>query len=135
MNISISTYRRIVHVWQMLRITYGLLFLVVGVDKFFNLVVDWGKYVSPFILEVLPPDLPPLLMIVGVIEIVIGLLIFSKATRAGAYAAATFLAVIIVNLLSMGTYLDIAARDTVMAIGALALACLTTIKHEIISDN
>jgi uncharacterized membrane protein YphA (DoxX/SURF4 family) len=135
MNISMSTYRKFMNVWQMLRITYGLLFLVVGVDKFFNLIVDWGKYVSPLVLDVLPPDLPPLLMIVGVIEILIGLLIFSKATRLGAYAAVVFLAVVIVNLLSMGTYFDIAARDAIMAVGALALACLTTIKHEIISDN
>lgn len=135
MNISMSTYRKLVHVWQMLRFTYGLLFLVIGVDKFFNLIVEWSKYVSPLILEIVPPDLPPLLMIVGIIEISIGLLIFSKATRLGACAAATFLALVVVNLLSMGTYLDIAARDAVMAIGALALVCLTTIKHEIISDN
>lgn len=136
MNISIATYRKIAHVWQMLRIAYGLLFLAMGVDKFFNLLVKWETYINPLIASIIPPDLSAFLMLLGIIEIVIGLLIFSKAIRLGSYAAFFYLALVIINLLSMNMqYLALAAQDIIIDIGALALARLTTIKQEILSEN
>lgn len=108
----------------LLKYTYGLVFIVAGADKFINLVTQWTKYVSPFVLNILPVSLAHLIMAVGILEIVIGILILSPKTRIGAYLAAVWLLIIVANLLSMGMYFDIAVRDVVMAVGAIALAWL-----------
>ena len=65
------------------------------------------------------------IQLVGIIEVIIGLLIASRWTRLGAYSAATWLFLIVLNLLSLGTYYDIAVRDIVMAVGAIVLARLS----------
>jgi hypothetical protein len=66
--------------------------------------------------------------IVGVIEIVAGIVVLSRFTRFGAYLVSAWLAAIGVNLLTTGTYLDVAVRDIVMAIGAFTLAKLTELR-------
>lgn len=107
---------------RMLMVTYGLLFIIAGADKFMNLVTEWSKYVSPYLTQFI--GLEHLIIAVGIIEIAIGILVFIKP-RVGAYCVATWLVLIVLNLLTLKTYRDIAVRDLVMAVGAIALANLS----------
>jgi uncharacterized membrane protein YphA (DoxX/SURF4 family) len=111
--------------WHLLRWTYGLVPIVAGADKFTNILTDWTKYLSPVARDILPFSPSTFMMIVGVIEIVAGLLVLSRYTRFGAYLVSAWLVGIAINLVTTGTYFDIAVRDTVMAIGAFALAKLS----------
>lgn len=124
MNISQVGQHAVVRSWWLLKVTYGLLFVVAGADKFLNLVTMWSKYVSSLVLQFIPLDVSQIIMGVGVAEILLGLAILLFATRIGGYIAAAWLLFIALNLVSMGGYLDIAVRDIVMAVGALVLAWL-----------
>ena len=114
--------------WWTLRLTFGLVPIVAGVDKFTNLLVDWTKYLSPVATNALPISASTFMMVVGVIEVIAGLLVLSRFTRFGAYLVSAWLVGIAVNLITTGTYFDIAVRDLVMAIGAFTLAKLTEIR-------
>jgi len=107
-----------------LRLAYGLVPIVAGVDKFTNLLTDWQKYVSPLV------PLPPATFIhlVGVIEIAAGIVVLSRYTRLGAYVVSAWLVGIALNLLTMGSFFDIAVRDLVLAIGAFTLAKLAEVR-------
>lgn len=110
--------------WWTLRLTYGLVPIVAGLDKFTNLLVDWKQYLSPF-AEVLPVSASTFMMIIGVVEIIAGLLVLSRHTRIGAYVVTAWLVGIALNLVTTGQYFDIAVRDLVMAVGAFTLAKLS----------
>lgn len=111
--------------WFMLRITYALVPIFVGLDKCFTgLIVDWSKYVSPVVMAYLPLTIGQLLLLIGVIEIVAGVVVWFYP-RIGAYIVVAWMALIILNLASMNAFYDIIARDVIIAIGALALAWLT----------
>src|SRR5687768_691701 len=103
--------------WWTLRLTYGLVPIVAGLDKFTNLLVDWKQYLSPF-ADVLPVSASTFMMIIGVVEILAGLLVLSRHTRIGAYVVSAWLVGIALNLVTTGQYFDIAVRDLVMAVGA-----------------
>ena len=104
-----------------LRYTYPLLPIVAGADKFTNFLTDWPVYLRG--VESMIPIAPATFMIiVGIIEIVAGLLVL-RFTRLGAYVVAAWLVAIAVVLMLGGWY-DIAVRDLVMAIGAFCLAKL-----------
>jgi uncharacterized membrane protein YphA (DoxX/SURF4 family) len=110
--------------WWGLRLTYGLVPIVAGLDKFTNLLVDWKQYLSP-LASGLPISAATLMMIIGVIEIFAGCIVLSKHTRIGAYVVAAWLVGIALNLLTTGHYFDVAVRDLVMAVGAFTLAKLS----------
>ncbi len=115
--------------WWTLRLTYGLVPIVAGFDKFTNLLTDWTHYLSPIATRVVPVAPSTFMHIVGVIEIVAGLLVLNrKTTRFGGYLVAAWLAGIAINLLTMGTFFDVAVRDLVMGIGAFTYAKLTEIR-------
>jgi hypothetical protein len=95
--------------------------IVAGLDKFFNLLVDWHQYVPGFVGGIV--DATTLLMIVGVIEIAAGLLVLFNP-RIGGLVVAAWLVLIIVGLLSIPGYFDVALRDLGLALGALALSRL-----------
>jgi uncharacterized membrane protein YphA (DoxX/SURF4 family) len=115
--------------WWTLRLTYGLVPIVAGLDKFTNILVEWEQYLSPFAARILPVSPTAFMYAVGVIEIIAGALVLSRLTRFGAYLVSAWLIGIAVNLVMAGYY-DIAVRDTVMAIGAFSLARLTeAIRH------
>ena len=114
--------------WWTLRLTYGIIPIVAGLDKFTNLLTDWTRYLSPLALKVVPVSAPTFMHIVGVIEIVAGIIVLSRFTRFGAYLVSAWLAAIAVNLLTTGTYFDVAVREVVMAIGAFTLAKLTELR-------
>ncbi len=115
--------------YWMLRLTYGLVPVVAGLDKFVGLLADWEAYLSPAIADMLPVDPSTWMAIVGVIEIVAGLVLLAWKPRLGAWVVAAWLLLIAVNLVIAGFY-DIAVRDVVMAIGAVALARLAEVHDE-----
>ena len=115
--------------WIALRFALGLTATLAGLDKFFNLLADWGTYVSPLAAQLLPFSTGTFMGIVGVVEIAVGLAILTGWTRIGAYAAAAWLLGVAVNLAAAG-YLDVAVRDVVMAIAAFTLAKLTEVRAE-----
>jgi uncharacterized membrane protein YphA (DoxX/SURF4 family) len=112
--------------WWTLRLTYGLVPIVAGLDKFTNLLTDWTHYLNPLATKVVPVSAPTFMHAVGVIEIIAGVLVLNaRTTRFGAYLVSAWLAAIALNLITMGNYLDVAVRDLVMGIGAFTLAKLT----------
>ena len=110
-------------VTNLLKYTYGLVPIVAGLDKFTNILTDWTNYISPGFAEVLPISVGSFMMMVGVIEITAGILVFYK-TEIGAYVVMTWLISISCTLLFSLSYIDVAVRDIVMAIGAFTLARL-----------
>lgn len=108
--------------YRMLYWTYGLVPIVAGLDKFTNLLVDWTSYVSPLMAGLLPMEAGTFMMIVGVIEIAAGVVVLAKP-RLGSAVVAAWLVLISLNLLMAGRY-DVAVRDLVMAVGAVALSTL-----------
>jgi uncharacterized membrane protein YphA (DoxX/SURF4 family) len=116
---------KVLHTWLLLKITYALVPILLGLDKMFTgLIVNWAQYVSPLISLYIPLAMPQFLLLVGVIEIVAGILVWFYP-RFGAYVIVAWMGLIIVNLITMNAFYDIIARDIVIAIGALALAWLS----------
>ena len=111
--------------WWALRIGLGAGPFLAGLDKFFNLLTNWEKYLSPAALRVLPVSGTTFMHVAGVIEMIVGLAILTRWTRIGSYVAALWLILIAVNLILAGTFFDVAVRDLEMAIAAYTLARLT----------
>lgn len=103
---------------SILRFTFGFLPIITGIDKFSELLVDWDKYIMP-LSEYIPFASHTFMLIVGVIEIIAGIIVLS-IPRVGAYIVAIWLLGIVI-VLACGGYLDIAARDLVLAISAFCL--------------
>ncbi|PTL77557.1 DoxX family protein [Vitiosangium sp. GDMCC 1.1324] len=118
--------RRLNQSWWALKLALGVVPIVAGLDKFFNLLTDWQQYLSPLVSRVIPAS--TFMHAVGVIEIVAGLLVLSRWTRVGAYIVAAWLVGIALNLLTTGHYFDIAVRDLVMAVGAFTLGRLSEVR-------
>lgn len=112
--------------WWALKLAFGVVPIVAGLDKFFNLLTNWEQYLSPLIAHSISPT--TFMHAVGIIEVVAGLLVLSKLTRVGAYVVAAWLVGIALNLLTTGHYFDIAARDLVMAVGAFTLGRLSEVR-------
>lgn len=115
--------------WTLLRYGIGLTATLAGLDKFFYLLADWGAYVSPVAAQLLPFSTDTFMMIVGVIELAVGVTILAGLTRLGAYIASGWLLAVAVNLVLAGFY-DVAVRDIVMAFAAFTLARLAEVRQE-----
>jgi uncharacterized membrane protein YphA (DoxX/SURF4 family) len=115
--------------WLTLKLTYGLVPIVAGADKFFNILTDWGKYLSPDLISLLPFSASTFMLIVGIIEIAAGILVLTK-TELGAYVVAAWLVCIALTLILSWSFVDVAVRDVVMAIGSFTLARLTKLRSE-----
>ncbi|HEY1359591.1 MAG TPA: hypothetical protein VGF21_14910 [Thermoleophilaceae bacterium] len=100
--------------------------ILFGLDKFFDVLVDWPKYLAPWVNDIAPGSGSAFMHVVGVVEIVAGLAVALKP-RYGAYVVAAWLGGIIVNLLSYSGYYDVALRDFGLLLGALALARLAAV--------
>jgi uncharacterized membrane protein YphA (DoxX/SURF4 family) len=107
----------------LLRTVFTIAPIAFGLDKFFNLLVDWTVYLAPWIDDIVPGDAQAAMYAVGVVEIAAGFLV-AVAPRLGAYVVAGWLLGIIVNLVSTGEFLDIALRDFGLLVGALSLGQL-----------
>lgn len=107
-----------------LRLALGVVPVAAGLDKFTNLLADWQAYLSPVFGRLLPMSGGAFMHLAGVVEVVVGVAILLGYARVFAWVAMGWLAAIAINLLSMGAFLDVAARDLVMATAAFALARL-----------
>ena len=107
-----------------LKYTFGLVPIIAGLDKFTNILTDWSQYISPGLSGLIPFEDGTFMMIVGIIEIVAGILVFLKP-KIGALVVMAWLIAIALTLILSGSFLDIAVRDLVMAVGAFSLAKLS----------
>ncbi len=122
--------RKLETAWWALRVGLGLGVFAAGLDKFFDLLATWSMYLSPFAERLLPVSAAAFMRAVGVVEMLVGLAILSRWTRAGAWAMAAWLAAIVVNLALAGSFWDLAMRDFEVALAAFALARLTEWRAE-----
>jgi hypothetical protein len=111
--------------FMLLRTGFVVAPILFGLDKFLDWLVDWQVYLAPEIDDLVPGNAHQAMLVVGVIEIVAGLVVAVRP-KFGGYLVAAWLAGIIVNLLLLGDYYDVALRDFGLLIGALALARLAT---------
>ena len=114
-----------IQAFWLLRIGFTVAPILFGLDKFAHVLVNWDRYLAPEISEHLPGSAHQIMYVVGAIEIVAGLVVAIRP-RFGGYLVAAWLAGIIVNLLLIGGYGDIALRDFGLLLGALTLARLAT---------
>ena len=110
--------------YQILHVGFVAAPVIAGIDKFLHLLVNWDMYLAPAIARLSPLGAHGLMLVVGVIEIIAGLLVAFKP-RIGAYVVAFWLWGIIINLLLIPNFFDIALRDFGLSLGALALARLS----------
>lgn len=110
--------------FRILQFTFIVAPLVAGLDKFFNLLTNWSKYISLFVLRIVNFHDQEFMMVVGVIEIIAAIGIFFKP-RIFAYVITLWLLGIIINLLLIGKYYDIALRDLGLLLASLALGSLS----------
>src|SRR5579862_5610409 len=94
-----------------LKIGLGVGPLIIGIDKFFNKLADWGMYLSPLATRTVPVSVPVFMHAVGLIEVVAGVLVLSRWTRIGSYVVMLWLLGLAVNLLTVGMFYDLAMRD------------------------
>mgnify|MGYP001545226477 CR=1 FL=1 len=116
----------------LLKFTYGLVPIVAGADKFTNILTNWEQYLNPGIAKMLPFAEHTFMMIVGVIEVVAGIIVLAKP-NIGAWIVSAWLVLIAFTLIFSGHYLDVAVRDIVMAVGAFVLAKLSTVTNRAIA--
>jgi uncharacterized membrane protein YphA (DoxX/SURF4 family) len=109
----------------LLRILFTAAPILFGLDKFFDAMVDWEQYLAPWINDIVPGSASTATHLVGVVEIAAGLLVALKP-RYGAYVVAAWLGGIIVNLLTLSGYYDVALRDFGLLVSAVALGRLAS---------
>ena len=109
----------------LMRVAFTVAPIVFGLDKFFNVLVDWPIYLAPWINDIAPGSGQQFMYFVGATEIAAGILVALKP-RWGAYVVAAWLGGIIINLVTLSGYYDIALRDFGLLLGALALARLAS---------
>lgn len=115
--------------WWALRIGLGVGPIITGIDKYFNKLADWGMYLSPIATKIVPVSATTFMHIVGVIEIVAGLIVLSRWTKFGSYLVTFWLLGIVVNLLTTGMFYDLAMRDVEIALAGFALSQLTAVRE------
>jgi uncharacterized membrane protein YphA (DoxX/SURF4 family) len=123
-SVPLSAARPAYQAYLILRIGFVVLPIVMGVDKFFDFLGNWDMYLAPLVPRLTHLDGHTFMMVVGVIEIVAGLLVAFRP-RFGAFVIVFWLCGIIVNLLLIPGFYDIAMRDFGLLLGALALARLS----------
>jgi uncharacterized membrane protein YphA (DoxX/SURF4 family) len=104
----------------LLRTVFTVAPIAFGLDKFLNLLTDWPGYLAPFVDRIVPGTAQQAMYAVGVIEVVAGLLVAARP-KYGAVVVAAWLVGIIVNLLLLGQFYDVALRDFGLLVAALAL--------------
>ena len=109
--------------YALLRTVFTVAPIAFGLDKFLELLTDWERYLAPWVDDLTPGTAHQAMLVVGVVEIAAGVLVAVRPAIGG-YVVAAWLAGIILNLVTMGEYLDVALRDFGLLVGALALARL-----------
>jgi uncharacterized membrane protein YphA (DoxX/SURF4 family) len=111
--------------FALLRLAFTVAPIAFGLDKFFNVLVDWPIYLAPWINDIAPGSGADFMHVVGIVEIIAGIAVAVKP-RYGAYLVAAWLGGIILNLLTLSGYYDVALRDFGLMLGALTLARLAS---------
>ena len=110
----------------LLRTAFTVAPIVFGLDKFANLLTDWPQYLAPWIDDIVPGTAQQAMYAVGVVEIVAGVVV-AVVPRFGGWLVAAWLFGIIVNLLTIPDFYDVALRDVGLLAGAVALARLAVV--------
>ncbi|HKW15164.1 MAG TPA: hypothetical protein VJS69_11820 [Candidatus Krumholzibacteria bacterium] len=110
--------------YRLLRIAFIVAPLLMGLDKFFNRLTQWPKFLCPLIMNRVPPE--TFMRAAGVAEMAAGVLVLVKP-KIGAYVVAAWLLLVIINLLLIPGYYDIVLRDVGLLLAALALARLSAV--------
>jgi len=112
--------------FALMRLAFTVAPIAFGLDKFFNVMVDWPIYLAPWINYIAPGSGQDFMYFVGATEILAGVIVALKP-RYGAYIVAGWLAGIVLNLLTHSGYYDIALRDFGLMLAALTLARLASV--------
>jgi len=123
-NTNVDIHNPAYQAYQILRLGFTIAPIVAGLDKFLHLLVDWDKYLPATVNNMVGGNGHQLMLVVGVIEVIAGIGVFLKP-RIFAYVVAAWLVLIIINLLMIPGYYDIALRDLGLALGAVALGRLS----------
>jgi hypothetical protein len=116
--------------FRLLRRVFTIAPIAFGLDKFFNLLTDdWAVYLAPWVNDIVPGSAHQAMLAVGVIEVVAGLVV-AVAPRFGGPLVAAWLAGIILNLVTIGEFYDIALRDFGLLVAAVALTLLAWDHHK-----
>ena len=118
-----------------LRITFGVIPIVAGLDKFTNLLTDWTTYLSPLAARILPVSPHAFMMLVGIVEIVVGIGVLSGYARVFGWIAGAWLLAIALNILTTGRFLDVAARDVALAVSAFVLGRLAPLHEAAVAER
>jgi len=118
--LAAESSRPALQAYRILHVGFTAAPVVAGLDKFFHLLCNWDQYLAPWVTRLSPISGHNLMLVAGGIEILAGVLIALKP-RIAAPIVGIWLCLIIVNLVSMGAYLDVALRDLGLAMGAFAL--------------
>jgi len=110
--------------YKLLHIAFVVAPIVAGLDKFFEFLTNWDKYLAPAVAHILGRSSHDFMLAVGLIEIIAGIGVALKP-RIFSYVVAVWLFAIIINLLMIPSYFDIALRDFGLALGAIALGRLS----------
>jgi uncharacterized membrane protein YphA (DoxX/SURF4 family) len=108
----------------LLRTVFTVAPIVFGLDKFANVLTDWPQYLAPWVDRIVPGTAQQAMYAVGVVEVLAGVLV-ALVPRIGAWVVAAWLAGIIVNLLTLPGFYDVALRDFGLLVAAVALARLS----------
>jgi hypothetical protein len=119
-----ATNRPAFRAYQFLHFGFIVAPFLAGLDKFTYFLTDWDRYLAPVVERLLPVSGHTFMLLVGVVEMVAAVLVLVRP-RIGAYVVAAWLLGIVVNLLLIPGYFDVALRDFGLALGALALAQLS----------
>jgi uncharacterized membrane protein YphA (DoxX/SURF4 family) len=111
--------------YMLMRLGYTVLPLAMGIDKFFNAMVSWPKYLADWVDNIAPGTAQQFMYFVGAVEILAGILVLLKP-RYAAYIVAAWLAGIVINLFSYGEWWDVGVRDVGLMLGALTLGRLAS---------
>lgn len=110
--------------YQILHLGFAIAPIVAGIDKFLNLLVNWDQYLPPVVNNITGGNGQGLMYLVGAIEIAAGVGVWHKP-KIFAYVVAAWLGLIIINLLMIPGYFDVALRDFGLMLGAIALGRLS----------
>jgi hypothetical protein len=110
--------------YQILHVAFVVAPVIAGLDKFFHLLTNWDVYLAPAIAHISPVGGHGFMLLVGVIEIVAGIVVAIRP-RIGAYVVSAWLLLIIINFLILPGYFDVALRDLGLLLGAFALGRLS----------
>jgi hypothetical protein len=111
--------------FTLLRVAFTVAPILFGLDKFANWLVEWRLYLAPEINDLIPGNAHQAMLVIGVVEVVAGLVV-AVQTKFGGYLVAAWLGGIIVNLLLLADHYDVALRDFGLLLAALTLARLAT---------